>query len=245
MSGNLASRATAANGILGILLLVIGTYIGLFIAPADRFMGDIQRIMYVHVPCAWATMVCFSVSLVAAIGWVVDVGMQSKQAGVGRDRRWGWDDALEASIEVGVMFGVLLVVQGMIWAKPTWGVYWTWDPRLTTVAVMELMFVAVLALRSFVDEPVRRATWSAVATLVAYVNVPLVYFSVQWWSSLHQVQSTGKSVDPEIWRPLGINALAILFISIAFMIARSHLARLNREALLAGDESVGNTGGAS
>ncbi len=245
MSSTLSSRVTAGLGVLGVLLLCVGSYDGLFLAPADRFMGDIQRIMYVHVPCAWATMVCFSVSLVGAIGWVVDLGVKAKRAGVGAERRWGWDDSLESSIEVGVMFGALLCVQGMIWAKPTWGVYWTWDPRLTTVAVMELMFVAVLALRSFVDEPVRRATWSSVATLVAYINVPLVYFSVRWWSSLHQVQSSTESVDPAIRIPLGINSLAILFISIGLMGLRTRLAALNREALLAGDDAGAAAGGAS
>lgn len=233
-------KLAPAIGALGVFLLAVGSWIGLFVAPADRFMGDIQRIMYVHVPSAWTTMVCFTVSLVAALGWVYGVVRPAKDG----QRSWGWDDALEASIEVGVMFGALLVVQGMIWAKPTWGVYWTWDPRLTTVAVMELMFVAVLALRSFVDEPVRRATWSAVTTLVAYVNVPLVYFSVQWWSSLHQVQSTKDSIDPEIWRPLGINAFAFLFIGIAFIALRTRVAQLTREALAAGDHASAAGGGA-
>lgn len=213
-------RTTTILGLLGVLLFVIGSYDGLFIAPADRFMGDIQRIMYVHVPCAWNTLVAFTISLVAAVGWLVK-------------RSWTWDELLESAIEIGVLLGAFLVVQGMVWAKPTWGVYWTWDPRLTTVAVMELMFVAVLALRGFVDDPARRATWSAVATLVAYVNVPLVYFSVKWWASLHQVQSSPSTVDPAMVLPLRINAFAVLFMVIGLLGLRTRLARAQREALLA------------
>lgn len=234
-------KSTVAIGVLGVLLYVIGSYNGLFIAPADRYMGDIQRIMYVHVPSAWVTMVCFTMSLVAALGWVLHVLRRARPAagstasGTFQEivRPWGWDDWLESSVEVGVVFGLLLVVQGMIWAKPTWGVYWTWDPRLTTVAVMELMFVAVLALRGFVEEPIRRATWSAVVTIIAYVNVPLVYFSVRWWSSLHQVQSTAKEVDKAIQMPLAINAVGVLFIGVALMGLRAVVARFAREALMA------------
>ena len=224
-------RVTTAIGVLGVLLFVAGSYDGLYVAPADRFMGDIQRIMYVHVPSAWTTMVCFTVSLCAALAWVIDVARRSSRP-ADAPRPWGMDDWLESSIEVGVVFGALLIVQGMIWAKPTWGVYWTWDPRLTTVAVMELMFIAVLALRGFVEETVRRATWSAVATLLAYVNVPLVYFSVQWWSSLHQVQSSADSVDKAIQMPLAINAFGVLFIGIGLMGLRARVARNTREALL-------------
>jgi heme exporter protein C len=235
-------RKTTIIGILGILLYIVGCYDGLLVAPADRFMGDIQRIMYVHVPCAWNTLVCFTISLVAALGWLLS-GARARAEG----RAWKWDELLEATTEIGVVLGAFLIVQGMLWAKPTWGVYWTWDPRLTTVAVMELMFVAVLALRGFVDEPVRRATWSAVVTLVAYVNVPLVYFSVKWWASLHQVQSSPSTVDPAMVLPLRINAFAVLFMSIGLMGLRTQLARRQRQALLAetDSDSTASAGGAA
>src|SRR5258706_546805 len=100
-----------------------------------------------------------------------------------------WDARMEASIEVGVVLAFLLCCQGAIWAKPTWGVWWDWDPRLTTTAVLLFAFLGILALRKFVDDPHRRAMWSAVATIIAYVDVPIVYFSVKWWNSLHQQQS--------------------------------------------------------
>lgn len=233
-------RKTTILGVLGILLYLIGCYIGLLVAPADRFMGDIQRIMYVHVPCAWIALVCFTVSLVAAVAWLL-----SSADARAEGRAWKWDELLEASTEIGVVLGIFLVVQGMMWAKPTWGVYWTWDPRLTTVAVMELMFVAVLALRGFVDEPVRRATWSAVVTLVAYVNVPLVYYSVKWWASLHQVQSSASTVDPAMVLPLRINAFAVLFMAIGLMGLRTQLARRQRQALLLETGTDQTDGGAA
>ena len=91
---------------------------------------------------------------------------------------------------MGVVLSALLCMQGAIWAKPTWGVWWDWDPRLTTTAVLVFAFGGILALRQFVDDPVKRATWSAVATIIAYVDVPIVYFSVKWWNSLHQLQSS-------------------------------------------------------
>ena len=103
---------------------------------------------------------------------------------------WTWDARLEAAIEAGVVLSALVCIQGSIWARPTWGVWWDWDPRLTTTAVLLFAFGGILALRQFVDDPVKRAVWSAVAVVIAYVDVPLVYFSVRWWNSLHQVQST-------------------------------------------------------
>ena len=128
-------------------------------------MGDVQRIMYVHVPTAWNAMLALTFAFVCA---VLSLWRGS----------WQWDTRLEAALEVGVVLSALLCMQGAIWAKPTWGVWWDWDPRLTTTAVMVFAFAGILALRQFVDDPVKRAIWSAVATIIAFVDVPIVYFSV-------------------------------------------------------------------
>ena len=120
--------------------------------------------------------------------------------------------------------------QGSIWAKPTWGVWWDWDPRLTTTAVLLFAFVGILALRSFVDDPVKRATWSAVATIIAYVDVPIVYFSVRWWNSLHQMQSTPETVSRAVPLPLRINAFGILFLMIGLIMLRARIAALRLRA---------------
>lgn len=213
------------------VLFAIGSYIGLFVAPPEHFMGEVQRIMYVHVPTAWLAMLTICVAFVAALGFLFL-------------RNWKWDSRLEASIEVGVILSFLLCVQGAIWAKPTWGVWWDWDPRLTTTAVMLFAFIGILALRHFVDDPARRATWSAVATIVASADVPIVYFSVRWWNSLHQVQSSPATVDSPLITPLRINAFAMLFLVMGLLSLRTRLAerRLRSELappLPARDEAPG------
>jgi heme exporter protein C len=128
-----------------------------------------------------------------------------------------------AAVEVGIVLNALLLVQGSIWARATWGVWWDWDVRLTTSLIMLLLFAGVLALRSFVHDAGRRATWTAIATIVAFVDVPLVYFCVRWWRSLHQIQSTPDTVAPMMVVPLRINAFAILFLAIWMMAQRVRL----------------------
>ena len=224
-----------AFGWLGLALLAVGTYMGLFVAPPERFMGEVQRIMYVHVPCAWVGMVCYSLAFVMAILslWT---------------HRPRYDAILTAAAEVGIVFNALLLIQGSIWARATWGVWWDWDVRLTTSLVMLLLFAGVLALRSFVDDPSQRATWTAITTIVAFIDVPLVYFCVRWWRSLHQVQSSPETVNPLMVLPLRLNAFAILFIAI-WMIARRtrlEMARFRQEhvdeparlAPVGGDQNV-------
>lgn len=209
-----------ALGVLGVALLLTGSAVGLLVAPPDRYMQDTMRIMYVHVPTAWSTLLCFTFVFVAAIG--------SLWRGTQR-----WDALLEAGTEVGVVLGCLLTVQGSIWAKPTWDVWWAWDPRLTTVTIMVLSFAGILALRSFVDDPRQRSSWSAVAAVLASANVPIVYFSVRWWASLHQVQSSPKTVDAMMVLPLRINAFALLFLAIWLIAQRYRIARRRMDAEMA------------
>lgn len=204
-------------GGLGLAGFLYGCWTGLFATPGERHMGEVQRIMYVHVPTAWVAMLAFTVVFVAAIGWLLR-------------GKWHWDALVEASTEVGVVFGALLLVQGSIWARPTWGVWWDWDPRLTTSAVMVLSFSALLALRGFVDDPERRATWTAVAAIIAFVDVPIVYFSVRWWRSLHQIQSSTSTVDKSLLTPLYINAVAVLLMGIWYIARRYRIARARLDA---------------
>ncbi|HEY0142930.1 MAG TPA: cytochrome c biogenesis protein CcsA [Thermoanaerobaculia bacterium] len=198
---------------LGVLCLAVGSYSGLFVAPAERFMGDVQRIMYVHVPSAWNALLAITFAFVCAVIFLFNGDFK-------------WDSRLEASIEVGVLLAFLLCCQGAIWAKPTWGVWWDWDPRLTTTAVLLFAFLGILALRKFVEEPVKRAIWSSVATIIAFVDVPIVYYSVRWWNSLHQTQSTPSTVSSQFYLPLRVNAFGILFVMIGFIMIRSRIAAL-------------------
>lgn len=199
-----------AVGALGLVLFAVGTYIGLFIAPEERFMGDVQRIMYVHLPCAWVSMLCYLGAFVAAIASL----LTSKRI---------WDTSMVGMIEVGFVLNVLLLAQGSIWGRPTWGVWWAWDVRLITSLLMALLFVGVLVLRAFVEDPERRTTWSAVATIIAFVDVPLVYFCVRWFRSLHQVQSSPETVNSMMVLPLRINSFAVLFLAIFFIALRTRL----------------------
>ncbi|HUP45206.1 MAG TPA: cytochrome c biogenesis protein CcsA [Thermoanaerobaculia bacterium] len=198
---------------IGVVLLLVGSYYGLFVAPPERYMGEVQRIMYVHVPTAWNALLAITFAFVCAIAFLMRSDFK-------------WDARMEAAIEVGVLLAFLLCVQGAIWAKPTWGVWWDWDPRLTTTAVLLFAFLGILALRRFVDDPVKRGIWSAVATIIAYVDVPIVYFSVRWWNSLHQLQSSPDTVSSQFHLPLRVNAFGVLFLMTGFIMLRARLASL-------------------
>src|SRR5437868_13230343 len=213
-------RAPYALLALGVACLLGGSYLGLFVAPPEHYMGNVQRIMYVHVPTAWNALLAMTVAFACAIFYLFNGG-------------WKWDARLEASIEVGVLLAFLLCCQGAIWAKPTWGVWWDWDPRLTTTAVLLFAFAGILALRRFVDDPVKRAVWSAVATVIAYADVPIVYFSVRWWNSLHQQQSNPGTVSRQFWLPLRANAFGILFLMVAFIMLRARISALRLKTELA------------
>jgi len=179
--------------------LIAGSLWGLFVAPAEVFMGDVYRIFYIHVPTAWNALLFLTGAFVCALAFLFKGDMI-------------WDDRLEATLEAGVVLAALLTVQGSIWARPTWGVWWNWDPRLTTTAILVFAFAGILALRASLKEPRRRATVSAVATIVAAADVPLVYFSVRFWNSLHQVQSSPETVSAAFVWPLRVNAISVLLL---------------------------------
>lgn len=202
---------------LGLLLLLVGHGLGLFWAPEEAMMGDVGRILYVHVPTAWVALVTYLIAFIVACGslWT------SKRS---------WDAFNEGAVEVGVLLNALLLLQGSIWAKPTWDTWWTWDPRLTTTAIMVVTFVGVLVLRSLVHRPARRQMATAVATIVAFVNVPIVYMSVKWWNSLHQPMSSPDTVSDPMILPLRVAAFGMLFLSLGLIGWRASIGRRHLEA---------------
>lgn len=204
---------------LGWVMVSVAHYMGLFVAPPEAMMGETGRILYAHVPTAWNALLTYFFAFIAAIGalWT---------------GRTAWDAATTALVEVGLVLNALLLAQGSIWAKPTWGVYWTWDPRLTTTAVMVVSFGAVLLLRTAVSSPGRRLTVTAISTIVAFVNVPIVYMSVKWWKTLHQDFSSPETVSNTMVLPLRLAAFGILFLVIGFAASRARKlrARIAREA---------------
>jgi heme exporter protein C len=218
-------RAPYVLLVLGALCLLVGSYYGLFVAPAEQYMGQVQRIMYVHVPTAWNWMLAVLFAFFSAIAFLFT-----------SDRRW--DARLEAGLEVATLLAFLLCCQGAIWAKPTWGVWWDWDPRLTSVAVLLFAFLGIIALRQFAGDARRAAVWSAVATIVASADLPIVYYSVKWWNSLHQQQSSPNTVSKAFHLPLRVNAFGVLFLMTAFIMLRARVASLRQAEELAAVEEA-------
>jgi heme exporter protein C len=197
--------------------LAVSQYIAIVTSPAERDMGELQKIMYVHLPVAWNAFVAF---FIAALCFLRVLWKRSERA-----------DLLGlAAAEIGTVLTGLTLVLGMLWAKPTWGVWWAWEPRLTSTLVLFLIFCGYLAIRSFVDDPDRRAQWSAAVGLLGAINVPIVYMSVRWWRTLHQIQSSPSTVDSIYTVALRMNAFAVLFIIIYFIRRRYEAALTERAA---------------
>jgi heme exporter protein C len=171
--------------VASILAGAVALFMALVWAPPDVNQGDVQRIMYVHVPAAWLAYLAFVVVFLASVAWLWG--------------RWPLADAIAvASAEIGVLFTGLAIVLGSIWAKPTWGVWWTWEPRLITTAVMFAMYAGYLLLRSLSSDHERRATRAAVVGVVAVLNVPIVHLSVTWMNALHQLPSVLRPGPPSL-----------------------------------------------
>jgi heme exporter protein C len=205
-------------GWFAMLFFIAAQAIALGLSQPDRDMGHLQKIMYVHVPSAWVSMVAFFVVFVASVLFLMKRDMK-------------YDLVASAAAEVGVILTALTLALGSIWGRPTWGIWWTWDPRLTTTAILLLIYVGYLALRSFTEDEDRRARWSAAVGILGFLNVPIVYMSVRWWRTIHQVQSTPDTVDPYYVLGLRLNAFAFLFLFIFFVGMRYYVGRLERARL--------------
>jgi heme exporter protein C len=227
MSRSLAEQALAVPptpprwlswfGPLALAALVGAQAFGLLISAPDRDMGHLQKIMYVHVPSAWIAMIAFLVVFVCSILYLWR-----------RDERY--DMVSASAAEIGVVLTGLTLALGSIWGKPTWGVWWTWDPRLTSTAILFMIYAGYLALRGFTEDPERRARWSAAIGILAFLNVPIVYLSVRWWRTIHQIQSTPQTVDTAYAWGLRLNAIAFLLIFVYFVVRRYHAASVERAA---------------
>ena len=180
------ARMRAPLGILAAAAALLATWMALVWAPTDAVQGDVYRIIYVHVPSAWLAYLAFVVVFLASIGWLWS-------------RRPIFDAIAVSSAEIGVLFTGLALVAGSIWAKPTWGVWWTWEPRLITTAVMFVMYIGYLLLRGLSTDFARRATRAAILGAVLVLDVPIVHLSVLWATSLHQL--------PTVLRAAGSPAL--------------------------------------
>jgi heme exporter protein C len=202
-------------GAFAFLFFVASQAIAVINSPADRDMGHLQKIMYVHVPSAWLAFAAFGVVLIASLLYIWK-----------RDLKF--DLFAASAAEIGTLFTALTIAQGSIWGRPTWGVWWTWDPRLTTTAILLLIFIGYVALRSFTDDEDRRARWSAAVGILGAINVPIVYFSVKWWRTIHQVQSSPETVSSIYLIGFFMNLAAFTFMLVFFLYHRYYTATLER-----------------
>lgn len=213
-------------GILGWLALVfvlLGLYFGLIKAPPDAYQGDVQRIMYLHIPSILTAYLSFFIVFVGSCLYLWK-----------REKR---DDNLAYSAaEIGVLFTGLTIVEGSIWGKPTWGVWWTWDARLTLTAILFLIFTGYLILRSLIEEEERGAVCGAILGIIGFLDIPLIHMSVYWWRTLHQPPSIlrpdkmpWENVHPSMLIALAINFIAFLLLYFYLLSLRLRAGEMEEE----------------
>ena len=207
----LKDRLTTLLGAATLLSLLVAVVLGLS-APLDVNQGSMVRVMFLHVPSAW-------MSYLAYIG----TGLFGLLYLLKRDRRW--DRLAMASAEIGVLFTIVVLIGGMLWAKPTWGVYWTWDARLTTTALSLVVYGGYLLIRNLIDDPDRRARVSAVVGLVGTLYVPINYMAVEWWRGVHQTQTLRLLGKPS-FEAAPIYGWVLLVATVAFTILYVYLLRV-------------------
>jgi heme exporter protein C len=213
----LADRLVPWLGSLAAALVGLGLWLAFFVAPADYQQGDTVRIMYIHVPAAWLALLLYTLMALSAIGTLV----------------WRHplaDVAQKAAAPIGAAFTLVCLITGSLWGKPTWGTWWVWDARLTSVLILFLMYAGILALWRTIDDPSRAARSVAILTLVGFVNVPIIKFSVEWWNTLHQPASVFRLDGPTIHATM-LWPLIVMAAAFTLMAATLHIAGMRTEIL--------------
>jgi heme exporter protein C len=214
----MAKRITLA--FVAIALVIAGAYASFFVAPNERTMGVIQRIFYFHVGSAWAGLDAFIVCFIANLLYVWK-----------REPKYDWLGV--SCAEVGLVLTTVVLITGPIWAKPAWGIYWTWDARLTSTFVLWLLYVSYLLLRTLVEEPDRRALLSSLFGIFAFIDVPLVFFSIRWWRTQHPAPvimgGPGSGLDPTMNKVFFFNVLAMHVFALFLIVERYILENMKNE----------------
>lgn len=206
---------------LTVLLFAVGLYLGLVVAPPDYQQGDSYRIIYIHVPTAWMSIFLYVVmATYALVGLIWRIKLAEVMA--------------KAIAPTGALMAFLALWTGALWGRPTWGVYWVWDARLTSELILLFLYLGYMALHAAIDDRQRAANASAILAVVGVVNVPIIYFSVEWWNTLHQgrtvfVAAEEQTIGASMLIPLLIMVFATWMYSIAVVLARARIELLERE----------------
>lgn len=221
---DLAGRLLPWLAAAALLLLTIGLYLSFFVAPPDYQQGETVRIMFVHVPAAWLAMFGYVSIAIAALGTLIWRHPLADVAG-------------KAAAPIGATFTFIALVTGSLWGKPMWGTYWVWDARLTSMLILFLLYLGLIALWQAIEEPGRAGRAAAILALVGVVNIPIIKFSVDWWNTLHQpasiIRAGGPSIDPSMLAPLFVMAVGftLLFVVLHLIAMRAEILRRRVRAM--------------
>lgn len=200
-------------------LLVWGLFLGLLKAPPDYLQGESARIMYIHVPSAYMSMMIYALmAIMGFIGLIWHVRIA--------------EIMMISSAPIGAVFTAIALATGSLWGRPTWGTYWVWDARLTSELVLLFLYLGVLGLYAAYDEPRKAARAAALLALVGVVNLPIIHFSVQWWNTLHQppsITASGSSIHPSMLIPLLVMVVAWKFFYIANLLTRTRVRLIEQD----------------
>lgn len=203
--------------ILAIVSIIIALYFAFIYAPTEAIMGAVQRIFYFHVSAAWIAFFAFFVTFLCSIVVLIT-------------NNYFYDDIAESSAEIGIIFCTIVLITGPIWAKPAWGKWWTWDPRLTTTLILWFIYIGYLMLRQFVEEEDKKAKFSAALGIIGFIDVPIVFLSIRWWRTIHPnvLQQGGGGLHPDMKTALIVSVIAFTFLYISMLIKRVTINRLER-----------------
>jgi heme exporter protein C len=198
-------------GVGAALLAVIGLYIGFFVAPTDAQQGEAYRIIFIHVPAAWMSMLIYVVmAFWAALGLAFNTRLSGMMA--------------QALAPTGALFTFIALWTGVLWGKPTWGTYWVWDARLTSELILLFLYLGFMSLQASIEDPRRADRAGALLAIVGVVNIPIIYYSVQWWNTLHQGASvslkSAPTMAPTMFGGMIVMALAFWLYSVAVALVR-------------------------